>query len=62
MAHRLATLPPPPRCHHLVDAVKGALAAEYGTDAVLARDLRDFRTVRPLGGRHTHFRILPDDL
>ncbi|WP_438271584.1 hypothetical protein [Streptomyces phaeochromogenes] len=42
--------------------MKGALAAEYGTDAVLARDLRDFRNVRPLGGRHTHFRIVPDDL
>ncbi|MGW0651483.1 hypothetical protein ACWD4T_22155 [Streptomyces umbrinus] len=39
-----------------------APAAEYGTDAVLARDLRGFRTVRPLGGRHTRFRILPEDL
>ncbi|MFE2036298.1 type II toxin-antitoxin system VapC family toxin [Streptomyces scopuliridis] len=46
----------------LVDAVNVALAAEYDTDAVLTRDLRDFRTVRPLGGRYTHFRILPDDL
>lgn len=46
----------------LVDAVNVALAAEYDTDAVLTRDLRDFRTVRPLHGRHTHFRILPDDL
>jgi predicted nucleic acid-binding protein len=46
----------------LVDAVNVALAAEYGTDAVLTRDLRNFRTVRPLGGRYTHFRILPDDL
>ncbi|MGW4491722.1 type II toxin-antitoxin system VapC family toxin [Streptomyces sp. NPDC004376] len=46
----------------LVDAVNAALAAEYGTDAVLTRDLRDFRTVRPLDGRHTHFRVLPDDL
>ncbi|MBA4864745.1 PIN domain-containing protein [Streptomyces sp. PSKA54] len=46
----------------LVDAVNVALAAEYDTDAVLTRDIRDFRTVRPLGGRHTHFRILPDDL
>jgi len=43
----------------LVDVVNVALAAEYGTDAVLTRDLRGFRTVRPLGGRHTHFRILP---
>jgi hypothetical protein len=46
----------------LVDAVNVALAAEYDTDAVLTRDIRDFRTVRPLGSRHTHFRILPDDL
>jgi uncharacterized protein len=46
----------------LVDAVNVALAAEYDTDAVLTRDLRDFRTVRPLHGRYTHFRILPDDL
>ncbi|MFE3143813.1 PIN domain-containing protein [Streptomyces scopuliridis] len=46
----------------LVDAVNVALAAEYDTDAVLTRDLCDFRTVRPLGGRYTHFRILPDDL
>ncbi|MET9776039.1 PIN domain-containing protein [Streptomyces sp. NPDC006367] len=46
----------------LVDAVNVALAAEYGTDAVLTRDLRDFRAVRPLGGRHGCFRILPDDL
>ncbi|WP_435862622.1 hypothetical protein [Streptomyces phaeochromogenes] len=63
MTHRPASLPPPPRCHrHLVDAMKGALAAEYGTDAVPTRDLRDFRAVRPLGGRHTHFRIRPEDL
>lgn len=46
----------------LVDAVNVALAAEYDTDAVITRDIRDFRTVRPLGGRHTHFRVLPDDL
>ncbi|MFJ2177453.1 MULTISPECIES: type II toxin-antitoxin system VapC family toxin [unclassified Streptomyces] len=46
----------------LVGAVNVALAAEYDTDAVLTRDIRDFRTVRPLGGRYTHFRILPDDL
>jgi predicted nucleic acid-binding protein len=46
----------------LVDAVNVALAAEYDTDALLTRDISDFRTVRPLGGRHTHFRILPDDL
>ncbi|WP_328441023.1 PIN domain-containing protein [Streptomyces sp. NBC_00444] len=46
----------------LVDAVNVALAAEYGTDAILTRDLRDFRAVRPMGGAHTHFRILPDDL
>ncbi|MWA11770.1 type II toxin-antitoxin system VapC family toxin [Streptomyces sp. BA2] len=46
----------------LVDAVNVALAAEYDTDAVLTRDIRDFRAVRPLGGRYTHFRILPDDL
>jgi uncharacterized protein len=46
----------------LVDVVNVALAAEYGTDAILTRDLRDLRAVRPMGGRHTHFRILPDDL
>ncbi|MDT6982138.1 type II toxin-antitoxin system VapC family toxin [Streptomyces lusitanus] len=46
----------------LVDAVNVALAAEYDTDAVLTRDLRDFRTVRPAGGRYTCFRVLPDDL
>jgi uncharacterized protein len=46
----------------LVDAVNVALAAEYDTDAVLTRDLRDFRALRPLAGRYAHFRILPDDL
>ncbi|GAA2275323.1 hypothetical protein GCM10010145_37840 [Streptomyces ruber] len=46
----------------LVDAVNVALAAEYDTDAVLTRDIRDFRTVRPVGGGRTHFRILPEDL
>lgn len=46
----------------LVDAVNVALAAEYDTDAVLTRNLRDFRPVRPVGGRHTCFRVLPDDL
>jgi uncharacterized protein len=45
----------------LVDAMNVCLAAEYDTDAVLTRDLRDFRTLRPMGGRYTHFRILPDD-
>lgn len=45
----------------LVDAVTVCLAAEYDTEAILTRDLRDLRTVRPLGGRYTHFRILPDD-
>ncbi|WP_392753181.1 type II toxin-antitoxin system VapC family toxin [Streptomyces sp. LN590] len=46
----------------LVDAVNVASAAEYDTDVVLTRDIRDFRALRPLGGRYTHFRILPDDL
>lgn len=46
----------------VVDAMNVAVAAEYATDAVLTRDLRDFRTVRPLNGKHTHFRVLPDDL
>jgi uncharacterized protein len=45
----------------LVDAVTVCLAAEYDTDAVLTRDPRDFRAMRPVGGRYTHFRILPDD-
>ncbi|MFJ7099595.1 type II toxin-antitoxin system VapC family toxin [Streptomyces albogriseolus] len=46
----------------LVDSVNVALAAEYGTDAILTRDLRDFRALRPTGGRYSCFRILPDDL
>lgn len=46
----------------LVDAVTVCLAAEYDTDAVLTRDWRDFRALRPVGGRYTHFRVLPDDL
>jgi predicted nucleic acid-binding protein len=46
----------------LVDAVTVCLAAEYDTDAVLTRDLRDFRALRPVGGRYTHFRVLPDDM
>ncbi|SDC20169.1 PIN domain-containing protein [Streptomyces prasinopilosus] len=46
----------------LVDAVNVALAAEYDTDAILTRDLRDFRALRPAGGRYSCFRILPDDL
>jgi predicted nucleic acid-binding protein len=45
----------------LADAVNVALAAEYGTDAILTLDRRDFRAVRPLG-RYKAFRILPDDL
>ncbi|MEU3053550.1 type II toxin-antitoxin system VapC family toxin [Streptomyces griseus] len=45
----------------LVDAVNVALAAEYDTDAVLTRNIRDFRALRPLAGRYTHFRIMPDD-
>ncbi|PRH80196.1 VapC toxin family PIN domain ribonuclease [Streptomyces solincola] len=45
----------------LVDAVNVCLAAHYGTDAVLTRDVRDFRAVRPLD-RHPRFRLLPDDL
>ncbi|MFE8951447.1 type II toxin-antitoxin system VapC family toxin [Streptomyces althioticus] len=46
----------------LVDAVNVALAAEYGTDAIITRDLRDYRALRPTGGRYSCFRILPDDL
>ncbi|WP_373558779.1 hypothetical protein [Streptomyces sp. WZ.A104] len=46
----------------LVDAVDVAPAAEYDTDAVLTRDIRDFRALRPLAGRYTHLRIVPDDL
>jgi uncharacterized protein len=46
----------------LVDAVNVALAAEYATDAILTKDIRDFRALRPVDGRHTCFRILPDDL
>lgn len=44
----------------LVDAVTVAIAAEYDTDAVLTRDERDFRAVRPLR-RWTCFRVLPAD-
>ncbi|MFE4047769.1 type II toxin-antitoxin system VapC family toxin [Streptomyces sp. YIM B13518] len=46
----------------LVDAVNVALAAEYGTDAILTRGLRDFRALPPAGGDFSCFRILPDDL
>lgn len=46
----------------LVDAVNVALAAEYGTDAILTKDLRDVRALRPAGGGFSCFRILPDDL
>jgi predicted nucleic acid-binding protein len=45
----------------LVDAVNVALAAEYDTDAVLTRGIRDFRALRPLGDRYAYFRVLPDD-
>jgi uncharacterized protein len=45
----------------LVDAVTVCLAAEYDTDAILTRELRDFRAMRPVNGRSTYFRILPDD-
>ncbi|GHE91265.1 hypothetical protein [Streptomyces griseoluteus] len=38
------------------------LANPTPENAVLTRDLRDFMTVRPLNGKHTHFRVLPDDL
>ncbi|MFF3815605.1 hypothetical protein ACFYYD_03110 [Streptomyces bluensis] len=34
-------------------------AGRAAADAVLTRDLRDFRAIR--GSTHTHFRILPDD-
>ena len=45
----------------LVDAVNVALAAEYDTDAVLPRAIRDSRPLRPHSRRYAHFRILPDD-
>ncbi|WP_130796243.1 PIN domain-containing protein [Streptomyces otsuchiensis] len=45
----------------LADAVNVALAADYGTDAILTLDRRDFRAVRPLGP-HKAFRLFPDDL
>ena len=45
----------------LADAVNIVLAAEYGTDAVLTLDRRDFRAVRPLTP-HKAFRLLPDGL
>ena len=45
----------------LADAVNVALAAEYGTDAVLTLDRRDFRAIHPLT-LHKWFRLLPDDL
>ncbi|TQN30561.1 putative nucleic acid-binding protein [Haloactinospora alba] len=44
----------------LADAVNVALAAEYGTTAVLTLDRRDFRALRPLTP-HGSFRLLPDD-
>lgn len=46
----------------LADAVAVVLAAEYDTDTVLTIDRRDFRAMRPIGGRHKAFRLLPDDL
>ncbi|MER6009445.1 hypothetical protein [Streptomyces bluensis] len=36
-------------------------AGRAAADAVLTRDLRDFRAIRPIGSTYTHFRILPDD-
>ncbi|WP_442805452.1 hypothetical protein [Streptomyces sp. GMR22] len=36
-----------------------APAADYDTDAILTRDRRDRRAVRPLG-HHKAFRVLPD--
>jgi hypothetical protein len=37
------------------------LAAQYGTDAVLTLDRRDFRAMCPFTP-HKRFRLLPDDL
>ena len=45
----------------LADGVNVALAAQYGTDAVLTLDRRDFRAMTPLTA-HQWFRLLPDDL
>lgn len=45
----------------LADAVNVALAAQYGTNAVLTLDRRDFRAIRPLSA-HQWFQVLPDDL
>jgi uncharacterized protein len=45
----------------LADAMAVVLAADYGTDAVLTVDRRDFRAIRPLTN-HAAFRLLPDDL
>lgn len=43
------------------EAAKRLGVSECDTGAVLIRDIRDFRELRPLAGRCTHFRILPDD-
>lgn len=45
----------------LADAVHVVLAAEFGTDAVLTLDRRDFRAVTPLT-HHQAFRLLPTTL
>lgn len=44
----------------LADAVNVVFAAQFGTNAVLTLDRRDFRAVRPLT-RHSAFRLLPHD-
>ncbi|GGZ51063.1 hypothetical protein [Streptomyces bluensis] len=41
--------------------VATARAGRAVANAVLTRDLRDFRAIRPIGSTYTYFRILPDD-
>lgn len=44
----------------LADAVNVAFAAQFGTNAVLTLDRRNFRAIHPLTD-HRAFRLLPDD-
>lgn len=46
----------------LTDAGNVVLAARFSTDRVLTLDRRHFRSIAPLSGGETAFRLLPDDL
>ena len=44
----------------LTDALHVVLSGDFQTNAILTKDQRDFRTIRPLT-EHAAFRILPTD-